>query len=684
MVSFRCFSKSSRSPIPRPLVLAALLLLAAAPFLAVSPLAAQTDMPTAPVLSTGPVPVADASALKQPTSMDKGWLVQVGDSPAWSDPNFDDSKWPRFNAKTDSLRVLFPHNHPDVVWYRIHIKVSPEDKQLAVLEYYTGAAFELFSNGESLLKLGSVRPFQPYESSAYLLRPIPAAQIATGSLVIAVRCHVSSGEWTNAYPGLYYYNLIFGQQSVLHDLMWLRVIGTRGLGILNQLLNLAMLAGAILLYTAQRRREYFFLALVYAVSALVLPLNLYTAFHTYPNWWHAINCVVSLFTPWLFCSMYMAFVGRPVGWRMNLLAIVAGICSCIEAILGFMLIENSVTQFFLLIPLITLSAVVLPWALIREMRRGNRDAGILVVPLLLSMAYQLLVMCFFALSQIPSLREWAWFTNGQISAIYAGPITISWQVVAEILSTLSLALIILRRSNRVSQQQALLEGELANAREVQRVIVPEATASNPGFHVESVYEPATEVGGDFFQVLDDNAGGLFVVVGDVAGKGLPAAMLVSVLVGSIRSVAAYTNDPAEMLAQLNQRLQGRTNGGFSTAIAAHISANGTVKIANAGHLSPYLDGRELDLPGALPLGIDGKAAYETSTITLPAGSRLTFLSDGVPEAQSATGELFGFDRAKEISTASAGKIAQAAKDFGQSDDITVVAIARAAAIATAA
>lgn len=112
-----------------------------------------------------------------------------------------------------------------------------------------------------------------------------------------------------------------------------------------------------------------------------------------------------------------------------------------------------------------------------------------------------------------------------------------------------------RRHGRVhaemSRQQTLLEGELAAAREVQQVILPERVEAVPGFNVESVYQPARQVGGDFFQVLPAGDGGLLVVLGDVAGKGLPAAMLVSVLIGAIRGVAEYTKDPVEILGRLN-------------------------------------------------------------------------------------------------------------------------------------
>jgi serine phosphatase RsbU (regulator of sigma subunit) len=161
-------------------------------------------------------------------------------------------------------------------------------------------------------------------------------------------------------------------------------------------------------------------------------------------------------------------------------------------------------------------------------------------------------------------------------------------------------------------------------------------------------------------------------------------MLVSVIVGAVRGAAEYTNNPAELLTNLNERLVGRGSGGFSTALVARISAGGAVVIANAGHLSPYLDGREVELPGALPLGVAAGVEYSTTEFYLAPGRRLTFYSDGVVEAQNSEGEPFGFDRASEISTQSAANIVEAAKHFGQQEDITVVTIERAGVVATAA
>jgi hypothetical protein len=233
-----------------------------------------------------------------------------------------------------------------------------------------------------------------------------------------------------------------------------------------------------------------------------------------------------------------------------------------------------------------------------------------------------------------------------------------------------------RRHIRLHTEKALLDSEMQAARAVQQLILPESKEIFAGFHVDSVYTPAQQVGGDFFQILSDGAGGILIVIGDVAGKGLPAAMLVSMLVGVVRATAEETHEPSRILRKLHDRLLGSAGEGFSTALAAHIAHNGLVTIANAGHLSPYLDGKEIDLPGALPLGVSAGGDYQSIVFTLQPGSRLTFYTDGVVEARNQAGELFGFDRAQAISVSTAAIITKQAVDFGQGDDITVATIER--------
>jgi serine phosphatase RsbU (regulator of sigma subunit) len=112
---------------------------------------------------------------------------------------------------------------------------------------------------------------------------------------------------------------------------------------------------------------------------------------------------------------------------------------------------------------------------------------------------------------------------------------------------------------------------------------------------------------------------------------------------------------------------------------AELRTDGTMRIANAGHLPPYCNEREVELEGSLPLGAVEMLEPTTQKILLQPGDRLTFLTDGVLEAMNANHEMFGFERMQAISSQPAAAIAREAQSFGQEDDITVLSIAFAGA-----
>jgi len=225
-----------------------------------------------------------------------------------------------------------------------------------------------------------------------------------------------------------------------------------------------------------------------------------------------------------------------------------------------------------------------------------------------------------------------------------------------------------------------LRVEFEAAREVQENLVTPAV-DLPGFKIESAYMPAKQVGGDFFRVTPEGGGGVLIVVGDVSGKGLGAAMTVSAVIGALRSIPPVS--PAWILNALNTGLAGQLHGGFVTCCVARIRPDGEVTIANAGHLSPYRGGAEIAVASGLPLGISAEIEYEEDHFQLSPAETLTFLSDGVVEARNAAGELYGFERTRAISSEPAEKIARAAQDFGQEDDITVLTLSYACVPATA-
>jgi serine phosphatase RsbU (regulator of sigma subunit) len=229
------------------------------------------------------------------------------------------------------------------------------------------------------------------------------------------------------------------------------------------------------------------------------------------------------------------------------------------------------------------------------------------------------------------------------------------------------------------QQRALLE-EYRSAQELQRMLIPEALPALPGYAVTSAYRPAAEVGGDFFQLIPLDEGSTLVVVGDVSGKGLKAAMTVSLIVGALRTVAEISDDPGAILAGLNRRLHGRLANGFVTCLVLRISPSGECLIANAGHLAPFLNDREVSVAAALPLGIVDDERYESAAIHLDVDDRLTLYTDGLLEARNAAGELFSFERLSQLMAAhpDAGQAVETAVAFGQEDDVTVVTLTRLA------
>jgi serine phosphatase RsbU (regulator of sigma subunit) len=186
------------------------------------------------------------------------------------------------------------------------------------------------------------------------------------------------------------------------------------------------------------------------------------------------------------------------------------------------------------------------------------------------------------------------------------------------------------------------------------------------------------VGGDFFQIIPLDGGSTLVILGDVSGKGLKAAMAVSLIVGAARMVAEFTSSPAEVLAGLNRRLYARMQGGFATCIAMRLDADGICAIASAGHPAPFLNQHEVSLPGALPLGIQPTASYEETTIRIGVGDHFALYTDGLLEARSPSGELYSFDRLQALFAGSptAAEATEAAVDFGQDDDITVLTLTR--------
>ena len=232
-----------------------------------------------------------------------------------------------------------------------------------------------------------------------------------------------------------------------------------------------------------------------------------------------------------------------------------------------------------------------------------------------------------------------------------------------------------------ADERAEMRGELTAARQVQHLLIPDKMQVTPGVTVSSAFLPAHEFGGDFYLCRALPNGAQRVLLGDVSGKGVAAALTSALLLGA----ADRCDDlrPAAVLQELNAALRNSGIEGFTTCLCADLASTGVLLIANAGQLPPYRNGQEIEIPAGLPLGVDAAADYAESSLQLAPGDKLTFLSDGVVEARNAVGELFGFERTRQVSSRAPQQIADAAVNFGQQDDITVLTLSLAALPASA-
>jgi PAS domain S-box-containing protein len=242
-----------------------------------------------------------------------------------------------------------------------------------------------------------------------------------------------------------------------------------------------------------------------------------------------------------------------------------------------------------------------------------------------------------------------------------------------------------------AQERQRIEQELRVARLIQQTLLPKTLPGLPGYDVAAYYQPAREVGGDFYDFLELEDGRLGLIVGDVSGKGVPAAIVMAITRTMLR--AAYRlGSPGEIMEQANNILYPEIPPNmFVTCLVALLDIRtGRLHYANAGHDLPYLrraDGvSELRATG-MPLGLMPNMSYEQKEVTLKPGESILLYSDGLVEAHGPQREMFGFPRMRGFVEAHPGDAALidslltelerfTGEDWEQEDDITLLTLQR--------
>jgi len=203
--------------------------------------------------------------------------------------------------------------------------------------------------------------------------------------------------------------------------------------------------------------------------------------------------------------------------------------------------------------------------------------------------------------------------------------------------------------SQLSLLRQSIEQELHMAREIQQASLPKEVPTLEDWQITPHYQPAREVGGDFYDFLELANGHLGVVVGDATGKGVPAALVMASARSMLRAVAQASNSPGDVLRRVNDALVTDIPANmFVTCFYGVLDpSSGTFIYANAGHDLPYLhrDGEAEELRArGMPLGLMPGMGYEEKETTLHSGEAALLYSDGLVEAHDPKGEMFGFPR----------------------------------------
>ncbi len=591
------------------------------------------------------------------------WRFQTGDRPEYASAEFDDSAWP-------TIRLPRTGKQPQGYWWlrrTIDLPEWADTTQLAITIGGLNEVYEVYVNGILAGAIGGPSFFKTYTARPRTMS-LPAGAVPKGARRIRVSLRLwYSGNLIPPEFGLaglpdagpylltYAYNAPHDAGRASMAVRERVAAGMLAAASIEFILGLLLLVCWLF---QSSRRELAWFACFLLIEAVT---HGWIFFTLAGDWSHGVTTFVGLaltLGPLFLLQFALPLIND--GVMKKTLQAMAWLAFALHVV------SNATQgQLSFLFPLTVLALMeaalcaVLAKAAILAWRQADRSAAVIPAGIcLLALSWLLLVLTLMAGADKVNLT------------IYG----IRWEFtsIATILIGTIFTIQLIRGLGAASER---LTGEIEAARAIQQLLLPGTSIdSGSGFHTDTAYQPASEVGGDFYQTLAFPDGGHIVLVGDVSGKGLRAAMLVSVAIGALRRETS--SSPAAVLAGLNQALAGHAGGGFVTCCCLRYEEGGRVLAASAGHPNPYLDGLEVELDAGLPLGISADAVYQEVECILPPGSQMTLVSDGVVEAENTKRELFGFDRTREISTKPAQEIADAAKAWGQTDDITVVTVRR--------
>jgi phosphoserine phosphatase RsbU/P len=599
------------------------------------------------------------------SSSPHGCVWRAGDDLRWAAPNFDDSNW---QPASQWIDIATPAPR---FWVRC--RFDPSELALAVhpkLQVSGDLAWQVFADGRQIGQSGDLQTGAHtagmvinYDAPEFSKRDGPILVAARMTFTPAVNGEQQVPELALGDAGL--------QLSEYYSAVYRRVGGQWITWVCYALITSAGLFFFALYWFDRTHRYLLWISLTWLTLA-ILRINelLVAASVHYPArlefLLYAIGQSTLIFLVLFFFTLnkrplplaYQVIVGVNLAWTLALVAAAMLPLNASMALRWQIEISRWGNIIVVLASLVACAAPLVAFWPLRSLRKAQIPlAAVCFVWMLLDFAYVVVQFPFL------HLNLYDMFLKIQ-----------PYRSVAIAIVAVAMTLLLVQQIRNANRERAALYGEMQAAREIQRLLVPGAVDPAAGWSLDAAFLPARDVGGDFYLCRVLSKDRLRMLIGDVSGKGAAAAMTAALLIGAAEK--RESDSPAEVLRHMNLVLRDSHVGGFATCLCVDLATDGTVVIANAGHLVPYFDGADLTIEPSLPLGIDSGVSYPESKFQFAVGTRLTFLTDGVVEARSRSGELFGFERAASLSTGSAADMARAAETFGQDDDITVLTLTR--------
>ncbi len=545
-----------------------------------------------PSANSGPVPSATQSASfdfdrdREPAiSLDGLWRFQPGDDPygqkGWKRSEFDDSAWRLLRSDNSWSEQGYP-GMSGFGWYRFKVVVPGDHPDIALQLGPIMTSYQVFVDGRLVGSVGKMPPnVLPTAAWGYQTFPLVAASPDLGAapetIQVAIRVWHSKIWASYMGGGPAFSGNLLGDARLLaaeqqhHDASrHLLFVDLFSYAITAFIVSVTVFG--LYLFRPKERECILWFAILLMAKCLDASLNIAKEIYAWP----AVPVFDLLDGMLVACAQgaLLLFLSRVLnlghGFVFRLLLAMAAVSPLLGILYwpGWLPVPvAALLQVFFLLP----SSI---WILI-TLTLGALDRKVTARLLLFPVA--LVQGLYVADNVVIALNQFGLPVEARVVEIpfVLVPYTMHPAVLAELLFLLAMLAFLIRRFTLARRREERWEGALEAARQVQQILLPEAIPQFEGFAIDCLYRPAELVGGDFFQILPAADGDLVIIFGDVAGKGLPAAMVVSMIVGALRTEVTHSSDPTRLLSMLNERLTGQTvsepEGGLTTCLAVGLS-----------------------------------------------------------------------------------------------------------------